>query len=221
MGIEKENYFSPENIQDLEQKWITILGKIRPSPPSYDFTDGTALLVLDMQNVFLSPQSHAYIPASEAIIPRIQQLIQAFEHRNRPIIFTKHLSSKNSQDSMARWWRRPIAEDAPTSEIHPDFDPTSHPVIKKSQYSAFFQTGLQAALQKLNVKTLVITGVMTHLCCETTARDGFMHGYEIYFPMDATATYTEHLHLGTLRAITHGFGRCPPTKIIVENLEKE
>ena len=42
-----------------------------------------------------------------------------------------------------------------------------------------------------------------------------MHGYQIFFPFDATASYTESLHLGAIRAISHGFGICLPTKSLL------
>ena len=58
---------------------------------------------------------------------------------------------------------------------------------------------------------------MSHLCCETTSRDAFMKDFEVFFVVDANATYTEELHLGTLRAISHGFGRC----ISVEEITNE
>ena len=51
----------------------------------------------------------------------------------------------------------------------------------------------------------MICGVMTHLCCETTARDAFMRGFDVYFVMDATATCNEELHLSSLLTLSHGF----------------
>ena len=62
---------------------------------------------------------------------------------------------------------------------------------------------------------------MTHLCCETTARDAFMRGYQVFFLMDATATYTEALHFGSLRSITHGFGICTTTERIMSKKEEK
>ena len=56
---------------------------------------------------------------------------------------------------------------------------------------------------------------MTHLCCETTARDAFMNNFEVFFVVDGTATYTEDLHVGTIRAISHGFGMCVSSEEIL------
>ncbi len=57
----------------------------------------------------------------------------------------------------------------------------------------------------MDVEQLVIGGVMAHLCCETTARAAFVRGYEVFFLIDGTATYTEEFHTGTLRNLAHGF----------------
>ena len=59
------------------------------------------------------------------------------------------------------------------------------------------------------VTDVVITGVMTHLCCETTARSAFVRGYRVWFPVDGTATFNLDFHLGTLRALAHGFASIP------------
>ena len=65
------------------------------------------------------------------------------------------------------------------------------------------------------IEQILITGVLTHLCCETTARDAFMRNFEVFFLVDATASYNEDLHLGSLRAISHGFGICLSTEEII------
>ena len=64
----------------------------------------SALLVLDMQNVFLSPSSHAFIPSSLVILPIINSLIKFFENRGRPVFFTRHITSVDKKDLMVKWW---------------------------------------------------------------------------------------------------------------------
>jgi isochorismate hydrolase len=55
------------------------------------------------------------------------------------------------------------------------------------------------------VEQLVITGVTTHLCCESTARSAFMRGFAVFMAIDGTATLNRELHLASLRALAHGF----------------
>ncbi|MHA1583797.1 MAG: isochorismatase family protein, partial [Promethearchaeota archaeon] len=114
----------------------------------------------------------------------------------------------NKNDPMQRWWHNPINRNDPESEISSILTPSKKNTIIKHQYNVFIGTNLESKLKKHNIEQLVIVGVMTHLCCETTARDAFMRGYNVIFTIDGTASYREDFHLGTLRAISHGFGAC-------------
>ena len=52
----------------------------------------------------------------------------------------------------------------------------------------------------------MISGVMTNLCCETTARDAFMRDYRVFFPADVMGTASEAMHFASLMNIAFGFG---------------
>ncbi|MCK4594746.1 isochorismatase family protein, partial [bacterium] len=86
---------------------------------------------------------------------------------------------------------------------------------------AFFETPLEALLNEKQVTQLVICGVMTHLCCETTARSAFVRGFQVILPVDATATYTKELHRATLLTLSHGFAIPLLTKNLVKLVERE
>jgi len=106
---------------------------------------------------------------------------------------------------MAHWWHDLITIENPLSAIIPDFDFSNRYVLRKSQYDAFHQTDLEEILIKKGISQLVVSGVMTHLCCETTARSAFMRGFEVFFLIDGTATYNQEFHLASLRNLAHGF----------------
>jgi isochorismate hydrolase len=107
---------------------------------------------------------------------------------------------------METWWGDVIREESPLSEIEANLTPiNSDIVIRKTRYSAFLGTELETFLRERNVRSLVITGVMTHLCCESTAREAFMRDYEVYFTVNGTATQNEELHLASLRTLSNGF----------------
>ena len=78
-------------------------------------------------------------------------------------------------------------------------------VLDKSQYDAFYQTSLEGHLRAEGVTQVVICGVMTHLCCETTARSAFTRGFQVFFTVDGTATYNMDHHRATLVNLSHGF----------------
>ncbi|MHA1303195.1 MAG: isochorismatase family protein [Candidatus Heimdallarchaeaceae archaeon] len=201
----KEEYFSHENQNEKVKEWLKECAKYKTFKPFKLDLSKAALLVLDMQKFFLSEESHAFIPSSRVIIPIIQKLIQKMSELNRPIIFTRHISSDNENNLMNKIWKDPIEIDQKKSEISEQVK-TRGIILIKRHYSAFKETSLEAILQRKKISQILITGVMTHLCCETTAREAFMLGFQPFFVIDANATYNEDLHLGTLKAITHGFG---------------
>ena len=173
-----------------------------------------ALLILDMQNFFHDSQSHAFIPSAKTIIKPIQTLADLFIQNNLPIIITKHINTKDNAKQMDSWWRDILTEDSEFSQLITQFDIPQAKLIVKSQYDAFYNTNLNELLQKSKIEQVIITGVMTHLCCETTARSAFVQGYYVFFPIDGTATYNEEFHFATLTNMAHGFADIA----LIENL---
>lgn len=187
----KENYLTKAKAIKIKNEAAGLFNhqKIEFNP------DSSALLVLDMQKFFADKGSHAYIPSIDYIIPNISGLINHFKH----VIFTKHINTEENAGLMGKWWKDIIKQDSIV------FNTESHTVIQKSQYDAFYNTGLEGVLNGLNAKSLVITGVMTHLCCETTARSAFVRGFNTFFVIDGTATYNERFHRGSVYNLAHGF----------------
>ena len=203
--IVKEKYFNPENFESKSSEFLTF-AKSFYGNRNFNFAPvSSALLVLDMQDYFLLESSHAFIPSASEIIPRINSLVREFTARKLPVIFTKNINTPENAGMMSKWWKDLITEDNPLSEITKDITTGKSTIITKSQYDAFYETELDSILKGKEVQQLVITGVMTHLCCETTARTAFVRGYEVFFPVNGTATYNEKFHLASLANLSHGF----------------
>jgi isochorismate hydrolase len=208
MKSRKEDYIQEVNLKAKSLNWLEQIGYY-----SYNFEDwkfipsSSALLVIDMQDFFLSENSHAFIAASKAITPNVHRLITAFREAKLPVIFTKHSLLENEEPGiMGRWWADVIREESELSQISPFLAPlSSEAVIRKTRYNAFYKTELEDVLKKEKAKSVVVTGVMTHLCCETTAREAFTRDFEVFFVVDGTATQNEELHLSSLRTLSHGF----------------
>lgn len=201
--MKRETYFTLESISARASHMFNELASLRARHADIVFRrDHSALLVLDMQDYFLREDSHAFIPSARAILPNIQTLINIFHKADRPVIFTRHIDSETGM--MPRWWRDAIRSDTPDSVITA-FDTTKGVVIEKGQYDAFHNTILEETLRGRGCNQVVITGVMTHLCCETTARSAFIRGFEVFFCVDGTATYTEEVHRASLMNLAHGF----------------
>ena len=212
--IHIHNYFTPETIQSKARELLQAANESGRKPPLAFNPHRSALLVLDMQEYFLDPASHAFIPSAAAILPGIQHLIDAYAQYSRPIIFTRHLNTPQDAKSMGRWWRDLIDVQSPFSQISALLDTTKGRLLHKSQYDAFYHTNLGKILNGHGIQQVVITGVMTHLCCETTARSAFVRGYDVFFTVDGTASYNEAFHRAALTNLAHGFA----TLVLVEDL---
>jgi len=176
--------------------------------------------VLDMQDYFLQSDSHAYIPSASAIVPVIRSLINIFQKKNRPVIFTRQVNTSQDADMMGKWWKGLLSPDSTQSEITLELNLTNGVFLNKTQYDAFWKTALDEILRSMNVEQVVITGVMTHLCCETTARSAFMRGYEVFFTADGTATYTEAHHCAALLNLAHGFALPVLAKEVLDGFDE-
>ncbi|MEW5869658.1 MAG: isochorismatase family protein [Chloroflexota bacterium] len=201
----KESYFTPDTIGPKAQDMLHSLDALqRRHAPPFDGRS-SALLVLDMQEYFLEPDSHAFVPSALAILPGVRALVQAYAALELPIVFTRHVNTAQDAGLLATWWRDLITAEHPRSALTPHLDSSLGQVIEKTRYDAFLGTELESWLRARQVDQLVITGVMTHLCCETTARSAFMRGWQVFFLVDGTATYNEDFHRATLLNLAHGF----------------
>ncbi len=203
--MKKERYFTPENLESKSREMLRDIEEIRRRHPLKLSSSASALLVLDMQNYFLDDSSHAFVPSAPAIIPGIVSLIDAFSRKNLPVLFTRHSNSESNAGMMSKWWHDLIKPEGRAGEIIKELEASPDSIIHKEQYDAFHDTDLEARLRSGGITQLVISGVMTHLCCETTARSAFVRGYEVFFCIDGTATYNEPFHRATLWNSAHGF----------------
>lgn len=179
-----------------------ILDEISPYRDRKAFPDQkhTALLVIDMQNYFRK--------IAKPIVLNVLNVIQSCRRKNIPIIFTQHGHRSPAEDGgiLSQWWGEIIIKGTDDWKFMPEIDIKSNDIIlPKKRYSAFFETDLDNILRKKDIHDLVISGVMTNLCCETTARDAFMRDYRVFFLIDGTATGKEEHHIASLKNLGFGF----------------
>lgn len=202
----KNRYFNNQSIESVSESILnyidSIIGKRRTAIIE---KHNSALIVLDMQDYFLNPQSHAFVPSSEYIIPNVNGLVKLFTNNNMPVVFTRHINDESNIGMMSQWWKGRLERANTLSEISDKMNKPNHAkMIEKSQYDAFHNTELDGILKRKNVNTLVITGVMTNLCVETTARSAFVNGFVPVIPIDCTATYNIEFHKAS--ALNLAFG---------------
>jgi ureidoacrylate peracid hydrolase len=80
-------------------------------------------------------------------------------------------------------------------------------IVTKHRYGAFENTDLDLVLRSGGIRSVIITGVATNVCCETTARQAFMKDYYVVFSSDCTATFSQAQHDATLFNIEQFFGQ--------------
>lgn len=213
--MRKEQYYTQETIQKKAREMLASVEQNRSRHANTIFRPGeAALLVLDMQAYFLWEDSHAFVPSAPAIVTGISKLVTAFSNADYPVVFTRHLNTKEDAGMMASWWRDLINPQTSYSHNITIASSTNPIRINKTQYDAFHNTTLEDILKKLDIIQVIICGVMTHLCCETTARSAFMRGFEVFFTVDGTATYNEALHRASLLTLSHGFA----VPVLIEEL---
>jgi len=180
--------------------------------------DKTALLVIDMQRHFCDPESSFFVPGSDKLAGKLRTLVDAFSKNNRPIIFTRHIDSKEEDNLMLRWWSEQIREEDPMSEVMGILEPRKGTTVIKHQYDGFLNTVLQEILLTNGVRQVVVCGVLTNLCCETTARSAFMRGFEVFFVKDGTATFKQAMHEASLLNLSYGFAVLTTIQDVVKAL---
>lgn len=210
-------------VNNIKSKTSTWLEQIRPYNKHEMQLNAavSALLVVDMQQFFLDEASPTFTCGGVAILPRVKRLLNAFRLMRRPVIFTKHVHHPNNIDSgiMGWWWEGMCVEGSLESEIHAELDPLpSEKVIYKHRYSAFYNTDLETVLRCMKVEDIVISGIMTNMCCESTTRDAYYRDYRVFLPADGTGTINEEMHIASLLNIAFGFAYVTTSEAIIEQL---
>ena len=220
------------NVQaTLERAFRTLEEKVIPSH--------AALIVVDVQNDFAAQGSYLVKEFSTVgdMVPRLLKLIEKAREANVPIIYIQ--SHYNTEDNryLSEVWLEQVSRKrekggyvkypvcAPNSwgaDFYGGIRPLPGEIIvHKHRYSAFMDTDLDLILRSKGIKTLIMTGIATNVCVETTARDGFMKDYYIVFLGDCTATFSEEMHNNTLKNIDLFFGQVVNSVDVVSCWKKQ
>lgn len=213
-------YVTADSLKEKTQTWLKQIAPFNTHEMHLDIT-ASALIVIDMQEFFLDPASPTFTCGGEAIIPNVQRLLAAFRKKNRPVIFTRHVHHPSGMDAgiMGWWWEGMCHEGTPESEVHHALAPLDgEKQILKHRYSAFYNTDLETILRCQGVKDLVVSGIMTNLCCESTVRDAYYRDYRVFFPADGTGSVIEDMHMGSLLNLAFGFAHINTTDDILADL---
>ena len=207
-----------------------------------------ALVVVDMQNYGCNPEAglgpmiserypeiarYYLARVTQTAVPNALRLLEGFRTAGRRVVFTRHgpLLADGS-DMIERRRRRDVEAVASTGtpalwhrgtfehEVIAALAPAAGElVIDKNTSSAFNSTGLEWLLRNMDVDTLVLAGMATDMCVETTARDAADRGFNVIVVEDATATFFEHHHRAALSGFARVFGQVWDTARVLDALE--
>jgi nicotinamidase-related amidase len=140
--------------------------------------ENKALLIIDVQvGMFLDefPVYHG-----EQLLNNIKQLIAKARTTNTPIFYIQHTEEVGEQlEFGTKEW-----------EIHPELSVTVNDIVlQKTTPDSFFNTELDAELKKRSINHLVLTGIQTDLCVDTTTRRAFSLDYKLTLAIDAHSTF--------------------------------
>ena len=185
----------------------------------------SALLIIDMQNAFLEPGAMLEAPMGRDIIARLVKLIAECRNLGVPVIWVRLDSSAPYGGLLLEkypslWEQQVLYKGTHSFDLFSDMPaPLENEFhIVKHKYDAFHRTDLDTLLRNIGADTVIITGVTTNCCCESTARSAFEHDYKVAFTSDGTAAFEQRLHEATLGTVRELFGRVLSVDEVIREL---
>ena len=195
----------------------------------------TALVVVDMQNAFMLPGiAHALCPMAEKIVPNINRLAAAVRATGGRVVWIKTTFKEDALENWSTYFEmaspeqgnKRIAALIAGSKGHELWSAlaieASDLIVEKNRFSAFIQgsSNLTDVLRGHGLDTVLITGTVTNVCCESTARDAMMLNFRTIMVSDGNAAVTDEDHNASLCAFYLTFGDVMTTDALIALLER-
>jgi nicotinamidase-related amidase len=187
------------------------------------------LLVVDLQRYYIDPQANFvryfesvnpgasdYVSqrCHQMVVPKLTRVLERTRGLGRPVIYLRLCGQKEDRSDLHRHFRKSYQEalaagfadlypliHEPLAEVLPEVGPQeSDRVINKTTYSGFTSSDLEEQLRALQLDTVVMTGLATSQCVETTARDASDRGFRVVHLEDCQADYHDICHRTSLFA---------------------
>jgi ureidoacrylate peracid hydrolase len=195
----------------------TLSLKVRP--------EHCALLLVDVQNDFCAEGGAMHREGNDLsfvqdMVPRLERFLEGARGAGVRCVWIKNVYNTGPNFYLSEVWleqamrkrnglyvQHPVCE---AGEWNGDFykvrPQANEAIVIKHRFGAFESTDLDLVLRSQGIRTVVMTGIATNVCVETTARQAFMRDYYVVFTSDCTATYSQRAHDATLANIDHFFG---------------
>jgi len=153
------------------------------------------LLAVDLQSCFVEG-SAVSAPDGPLVLERINRLARVCRENGVLVVFTQFALEPGGADLGALAWTSPPARDglldrgSETAALHPglEVDRECDIFVEKPRFGAFHRTKLEDLLRERGIDTVIVGGLLTNICCETTAREAAVRDFAVYFLSDGTTT---------------------------------
>ena len=196
----------------------------------------TALIIIDMQNTFLSPGGAAEVPKGRDIVENINILASEIRRLGGHIVWITH--GNHNHKKLSDWpnffnyfvseevRQQTIISLSPGGEGQKIWNKLNvspeDSTVFKNRYSAFTpgSSPLERRLRSFGIDTILVAGTKTNVCCESTARDAMMLDFKTIMVSDCCAALSDEEHRATLETFIQQFGDVMTSKELCKIIEK-
>ena len=209
-----------------EVKVLNGYAQPRPVSPNY------LQISVDLQNAFLAPGELLANQHARDIVPNVNMIARAVRARGGEVVYLRHTVSDDPRFRLTEFQARMVPRTSDGDfhlragtfghRLYPGLEVLAQDLtVDKHRYSAFLpnSSDLDSMLRKRGIDTVIITGTVTNVCCESNARDANMLGYKVVFVSDATAAFSDEEHNATLLSMAAVFAEVRNAAGVVQMLE--
>lgn len=187
---------------------------MKREPPHIDPTR-SSLVIVDMQKAFLEPDGVMFVPQARAIVPAVRSTVEFCRAQGIEIVWTRMSHEGMACGAYPELFPGHFLDDGTPRlcrgsrgfEIVDELEPAPGEVlINKLTYSSFGRTNLESILRRDGRDTVIIAGIATNVCVESTAREAFALGFRVVVLSDAVSTGNAEAHAASLRTLSLAFG---------------
>ena len=194
----------------------------------------TALVVVDMQNAFVDSRNPSCVPVASEIVPNINRVASQLRNAGGTVAWVYTTFSNDTKAQWNAFFGGVYSESFSDAVIdHLRDGSTGHqlwseldvhardPSFSKDRFSAFLpgHCELPKYLRDQQIDTVLITGTVTNVCCESSARDALMQNFNVIMISDANAALTDADHNASMTAIAQTFGDVMTCDELIERLQ--
>lgn len=196
----------------------------------------TALVVVDMQVAFMEPGSAQEVPVARDIVPNINRLAGALRDQGGAVAWVYNTFGDDMLEDWSSFFRGTygnglpekvidnLRAGAPGQALWPDLDVQDGDLmVEKNRFSAFLpgSSDIERQLKDRGIETVLITGTLTNVCCESSARDAMMRNFHVVMISDGNATYTDSIHNASLNSMAITIADIMTTDEVIDRLPEQ